>query len=137
MSYLIDLIGRVFDFNERVVGVDTSQLGPLKPMDRKTKEWIHAALKEEATELLAADNPIDEIDALVDSMIFAIGGLRRIGLTKRQASLAMTAVLDANDQKAAGRKASRDFGVPDAIKPEGWVAPEERIEEMLREDKRL
>ena len=128
MPNSLDIVDRIFTFNEDVVGVDTPEVTGLGGFNR---EWLRTALEEEAKEFYEAETIADQVDALVDSMIFAIGGLRRMGLTRGQAKACIQAVLDANDQKAAGRKASRDFGVPDAIKPEGWVGPEARIKEIL------
>ena len=75
---------------------------------------------------------VDQVDALVDTVIFALGGLARLGLTEEQAEACFNAVMDANFEKKRGTKESRAVeGVADAIKPEGWVGPEQRIKAIL------
>jgi predicted HAD superfamily Cof-like phosphohydrolase len=124
------IIDRIFEFNEEVVGVDRVELGPLEPQE---KRWLTGALHEEATELMVARELHEQVDAVIDAAIFAIGGLRRMGLTQGQAQACFNAVLDANDLKAAGKKPGRE-GAKDAIKPEGWVPPEETIKQILAEE---
>lgn len=69
--------------------------------------------------LTAAD---DVVDALIDMSVVAIGTLDAYGIN---AYTAWDRVLTANMTKEVGVKASRPnaLGLPDLIKPEGWVAP--------------
>ena len=79
-------------------------------------------LKEELTELETAENAEDVVDALVDLCVVAIGTLDCFNV---DADEAWCRVLDANMKKVPGVKESRPnpLGLPDLIKPEGWVAP--------------
>lgn len=123
------LFKRVFLFNEVVVKIAPRPLKPLKPDE---KDWLVMALREEATELADSTNLVDQVDALIDSIIFATGGLYRLGLTEEQALQCFHAVMDANFEKKAGQKPTRVVGdVADAVKPAGWVGPEERIGGIL------
>jgi predicted HAD superfamily Cof-like phosphohydrolase len=70
------------------------------------------------------------VDACGDAIIFAIGGMARMGLTPLDIDRVLHAIMDANFEKKAGVKPGRE-GAPDAVKPEGWVGPEERIKVIL------
>lgn len=120
---------RVFDFNQNVLGID-----PRLPLALagNEKDWLVGCLHEEAEELEDSTDIVDQVDALVDSIIFATGGLYRLGLSVEQAEACVAAVMDANFQKKAGQKEGRIYeGVADAVKPEGWQSPETRIKEIL------
>lgn len=122
---------RVFDFNAQVVGIEPRPLGTITP-EHPEMGWLVRVLQEEAQELAEAENLVDQVDALIDSIIFAMGGLYRLGLTEEQALKCFHAVMDANFEKKAGQKEGREVeGVKDAIKPEGWKGPEARIKEIL------
>jgi predicted HAD superfamily Cof-like phosphohydrolase len=123
------MFNRVFEFNQHIVGINPRPTMALEPNEKK---WLVGALHEEADELAASEAIEDQIDALVDSIIFSMGGLYRLGLTEAQAQACFHAVMDANFEKKAGQKAGRVVeGVKDAVKPEGWVGPEARIREIL------
>lgn len=125
------MLTRVFDFNARVVGIEPRLLGTITPGHPEI-EWLVGVLQEEAQELAEAENLVDQVDALIDSIIFAMGGLYRLGLTEEQALKCFHAVMDANFGKKAGQKEGREVeGVKDAVKPEGWKGPEARIKEVL------
>ena len=123
------LIESVFQFNKEVVKIEPR---PLHVLPNDELKWLSGAIKEEADELEWAITLVDQVDALIDASIFALGGLYRLGLTEKQATLCFMAVMNANFEKKAGQKASRAVGdVPDAVKPEGWVGPEDRIKAIL------
>jgi len=92
-------------------------------------------LSEEIQELMMAHDDIDYIgavDAAVDLLYFGVGVLHKLGLTPEQMGACFTAVHEANMEKKKGIVARRGDGTaPDAIKPEGWTAPEERIAAIL------
>lgn len=98
----------------------------VKNMDRETLELLLKFrinfLEEELNELKASENAEDTVDALIDLCVVAIGTL---DLFKVDAQKAWDAVHNANMNKQVGVKASRPnpLGLPDLIKPEGWVAP--------------
>ena len=79
-------------------------------------------LEEELTELKNATNADDAVDALIDLCVVAIGTLDVFGVDSHKA---WDAVLIANMNKEVGIKESRPnpLGLPDLIKPTGWVAP--------------
>ena len=85
-------------------------------------------LDEELDETKLAANDAGYIDAeevvdgLIDLCVVAIGTLDAFGI---DANKAWDAVLEANMNKEVGVKESRPnpLGLPDLIKPEGWVAP--------------
>jgi predicted HAD superfamily Cof-like phosphohydrolase len=79
-------------------------------------------LQEELDEFNTAKNADDAVDALIDLCVVAIGTLDAFGVDSHKA---WDAVLEANMNKEVGIKASRPnpLGLPDLIKPEGWVAP--------------
>jgi predicted HAD superfamily Cof-like phosphohydrolase len=124
------MIRKVYDFNRQVVGVSLRPLGALPSTEHK---WLVAALREEADELEKAEGElVDSVDAILDSIIFAVGGLCRMGLSPNQARACFDAIIACNSMKVAGKKASRDFGdTQDAVKPEDWVGPEENIRRIL------
>lgn len=79
-------------------------------------------LQEELDELKTAKNADDVVDALIDLCVVAIGTLDAFEV---DSYTAWDRVFKANMDKEVGIKASRPnpLGLPDLIKPEGWVAP--------------
>lgn len=79
-------------------------------------------LEEELNELKSALTSEDVVDALIDLCVVAIGTLDAFDV---DAHKAWDEVLDANMKKEPGVKPSRPnpLGLPDLIKPEGWVGP--------------
>jgi len=68
------------------------------------------------------DNPEEVVDALIDLCVVAIGTLDAYGVDSNKA---WDEVLKANMSKEPGIKPERPnpLGLPDLMKPEGWVAP--------------
>jgi len=79
-------------------------------------------LQEELDEMKGATNADDVVDALIDLCVVAIGTLDAYQVDSLKA---WNRVLDANMAKEIGIKPSRPnpLGLPDLIKPEGWIAP--------------
>lgn len=79
-------------------------------------------LQEELDELKHAATADDAVDALIDLIVFAVGTL---DVYQVDSVKAWQRVYDANIVKEVGIKEGRPnpFGLPDLIKPEGWVAP--------------
>jgi len=79
-------------------------------------------LEEEMNELSTAETADDVVDALIDLCVVAIGTLDLFDVDAR---LAWDRVHEANMNKRVGIKESRPnpLGLPDLIKPEGWIAP--------------
>jgi hypothetical protein len=99
----------------------------VEKMDKETlRKFLDFRIKflhEELEELGFADNPEDVVDALIDLCVVAIGTLDSFGVNSYTA---WDEVLKANMAKKIGVKESRPnpLGLPDLIKPEGWVGPE-------------
>ncbi len=123
---------QVVEFNQRVLKIEPRRIGALPPAEY---DITVKSLKEEVEEFQEAHvkgDIIGGIDALVDLMYFAVGALYKKGLTAESIVDCMTAVHEANMEKKLGVNARRgDGSAADAIKPEGWVAPEERIALIL------
>lgn len=83
-------------------------------------------MDEEMNELRSAafvdDDPEEIVDALIDLMVFSVSILDLFGVDGQKE---WDAVYAANMQKEPGVKPGRPnkFGMPDMLKPEGWVAP--------------
>lgn len=123
---------QVIDFNQTVLKIQPRSQAPLSVAEF---DITVKALNEEVQEFIDASHETDyigQIDALIDLQYFAIGALYKLGLTADQINCCCTAVHVANMTKKKGVKQSRgDGSAADAIKPEGWVAPEQRIGEIL------
>ena len=108
--------------NKAVRSMDNTQL-------RSFLKFRVDFLQEELDELNQASKPgipIDQpevVDALIDLCVVAIGTLDAFDV---DAYHAWDVVHNANMNKEVGVKESRPnpLGLPDLIKPEGWVAPE-------------
>ena len=79
-------------------------------------------LQEELNEAKEATSAEDVVDAMIDLCVVAIGTLDGFGV---DSYMAWDRVLEANMAKTPGIKPERPnpLGLPDLIKPEGWVAP--------------
>lgn len=105
-----------FGVNEKVREFDADKL-------KQFLEFRVKFLEEELNELKDnLNNPEEIVDALIDLCVVAIGTLDAFDVN---AKLAWNEVHKANMTKEVGVKASRPnpLGLPDLIKPEGWVAP--------------
>lgn len=120
---------QVIQFNRDIIGVQPDGMALL---NNDELNFTVKALREEVEELREAHGHGDFIgcvDALMDSIYFAIGGLYKLGLSADQMEKCMTVIHEANMAK---RKGVTDRGHSnDAIKPEGWVSPEEKIADIL------
>jgi predicted HAD superfamily Cof-like phosphohydrolase len=89
---------------------------------KKFLEFRINFLNEELTELKTAETAEDVVDALIDLCVVAIGTLDGFAVDSHKA---WDEVLKANMSKKTGIKATRPnpLGLPDLIKPEGWVGP--------------
>jgi len=123
------LFASIEEFNKEVVGIDRQDINSL---ENKESEWLVGALREEIDEYLDAQDIVGKVDALIDLIYFAAGGLTRMGLTHEQSEAIFDIVHGANMKKAGGKKEGRavEFEL-DAHKPEGWEAPEDRIKKIL------
>jgi predicted HAD superfamily Cof-like phosphohydrolase len=122
----------VVEFNHKLLGIEPRAIAPMS--DNEVKHLMKA-LREEVEELgdgHAQEDVIECVDALVDIMYWSIGGLHKLGLTPEQILACCQIVHEQNMEKKQGKVASRaQEGVPDAVKPQGWVSPQERMGKLL------
>jgi predicted HAD superfamily Cof-like phosphohydrolase len=127
-----DIFDAIEDFNVNIIGINRILPSPIE--DESEFGFFVGCLKEEIEELEEAHGQdfIAEIDAVIDLIYFAVGGLCRMGIPARIQRDIFTAVHSANMQKAAGKKEAREKAHSlDAVKPEGWESPEQRIIEII------
>lgn len=128
----MNFIAGVVDFNRNILGIEPR---PLAPLNAAEHDITMKCLKEELDELQEATDACDiigQVDAHVDAMYFHIGAMYKMGLTAEQIERCCMAVHNANMTKKRGINARRgDGSAADAVKPDGWVAPEELIGEIL------
>ena len=98
---------------------------PLKKMDSNTLCNFLCFridfLQEELTEMEDSVVAEDVVDALIDLCVVAIGTLESFNVDSYKA---WDRVLEANMAKRVGiSKRLNPLGLPDLVKPEGWVAP--------------
>ena len=119
----------VEEFNKEIVGIDRNKP---QSLDAKEFEWLIGVFEEEIQELQDAETLVDQVDAIMDLIYFACGGITRMGINHEKAKAVFHTIHDANMQKARGKKEGRavEFEL-DASKPEGWQPPEEKIAALL------
>lgn len=132
MSSEMSMAEQVNEFNRRVLGIEPRIAAP---MSWAEADHLRKALAEEGDELAEASvrgDFVGQIDACIDAIYFALGGLYKMGLNPDAVSRMFHEVHTANMEKKLGVVASRGDGtVPDAIKPGGWTPPEDRIRKVL------
>lgn len=126
------MVAKVIEFNQEVV-----RIAPRTPaiLGSNEAKWLYNVLIEEANELHVASRNRDLVgcvDALIDSIYFAIGGLYRHGLTEAEILEIFSIVHEANMAKHPGTKNREVKHHLDAVKPKGWVSPEDQIQQVLR-----
>lgn len=122
----------IIDFNQRILGIMQRDPAMLNESEFNIScECLHEEINELKSAHVDGDF-IGCIDALIDLRYFAVGVLYKLGLTVEQIEAMDQAVHEANMQKKLGKKAGRGDGIAaDAVKPENWVSPEERIANIL------
>jgi len=128
-----EFVTEVIQFNRNVIGVKDH---PICMLSKPEVTFTVKALEEEATELSEAyelGDMLGCVDALIDIQVFAIGAMYKMGLSHDKIVQCMAAVCEANAAKKGGtlNKERSQPGVTDAVKPADWVAPEERISQIL------
>ena len=120
----------------RQIALDISQMHQkfgvheaVNKMDKETLakmlEFRAACIREELDELdeaIKEGNAEETVDALIDIIVFAVGTLDLYDINFDKA---WQAVHIANMNKNVGIKKGRPnpLGLPDLLKPEGWVGP--------------
>lgn len=125
----------VVEFNQRVLGVAARFIGWQPP---KEAELSMAQLREEIDEMEDArkeGNLVAFIDGLIDLDYYHKGIVYKTGLSVEQYNELFILVHEANMEKKLGINHKRQGfgGAADAVKPEGWIPPEERIRAKLLE----
>jgi len=87
------------------------------------------ALQEELDEYNLANTLVDEYDALLDLIVFAVGTLDRQGLPLLEG---FEKVMKANMAKEVGQNGEKRGGFKrDLVKPKGWVGPEAELKLII------
>ncbi len=93
------------------------------------KEFRCAAMLEELHEYKDADTLVDQYDALLDLIVFAVGTLERHGFPLLAG---FEKVMEANMAKELGQNGEKRGGFKrDLVKPAGWTAPEPKLQWIL------
>ncbi|UFK26698.1 hydrolase [Roseobacter phage RDJL6] len=120
MTLIPDLIAMTERFARDIIGLPI----PDRPtrLSPERKKWASGALSEELTEFMDAETLEDEVDALLDLMYFAGGRIVEMGVLP---GASFEEVHAANMKKERGELSKRPHSKGfDAIKPEGWTAPD-------------
>jgi len=130
---MIEAARAVVSFNRDLLGTPER---PICPMPANEYQHLIKAIGEEIyIELAHAWNDEDVVamvDAQIDAIYFLMGGLYKCGLTAQQIHDCFMHVHEKNMEKKRGTVARRATdGVPDAIKPEGFVPAEAGIAAIL------
>lgn len=129
----MSMMKKVQEFNFQVLGVPQRELGM---MPQEEMELSLVQLREEVKEIEEAYQNGDltlVIDGMIDLQYFLFGMVYKHGIPEPMWKEMFKAVHQANMEKKLGVKKERgDFGAADAVKPEGWVPPEQRLEEIIR-----
>jgi hypothetical protein len=113
-------LGSVVRFQKEIIGYPMPATPTKLPKERAKARYGH--IREEAQELLEADNLADQADACIDTIYVALGALAEMGVLPGPC---FEEVHEANMRKVRGSHAKRpDHGGYDAVKPEGWHAPD-------------
>lgn len=98
------------------------ELDEAKEAFKRLEQLTIGASNPDADPIIAIEAGDDVVDAMIDLCVVAIGTLDAFEV---DAYTAWQRVHDANMQKEPGIKPGRPnpLGLPDLIKPEGWVAP--------------
>lgn len=128
------MIGNVAEFHEKFglpMGTDDQLMNNPEAQDFRVK-FLQEEL-DELKEALAEGNKTKAFDALLDLAYVACGTALFAGINPAQWHAGMHAVHSCNMAKVRVAKAedSKHGSAFDVKKPEGWVGPESRLEEIL------
>ncbi len=108
--------------------------GPPRHLSYEEKAYRIACLQEEINELAEADTLVDQYDAILDCIVFAVGTLYRMGMPLQEG---FDAVMKANMSKVPGNNPHKTderraaYRGTDLVKPEGWTPPEDDLTAIL------
>jgi predicted HAD superfamily Cof-like phosphohydrolase len=101
-------------------------------LEEDEKQFRATAMLEELDEYVAATTLVDQYDALLDLIVFAVGTLERHGFPLLAG---FEKVMEANMAKELGQNGEKRGGFKrDLVKPEGWTAPEPKLRLILDSD---
>lgn len=126
---------QVVEFNREILRIPPPQL---RLLPSHQAEMLIKQLREEITEFEEAhaeDNLVGCIDALIDLVYFAFGGLYKKGVNDEDFHNVFAIVHTQNMLKKKGIVEKRKVhGVEDAVKPADWQPPELLIMEYFSGD---
>ena len=103
-------------------------VGPIS-LQKEEKEFRIAAMQEELNEYAEAETSVDQYDALLDLIVFAVGTLERHGFPLLEG---FEEVIKCNMAKELGQNGKKRGGFKrDLVKPAGWTGPEEKLMDIL------
>lgn len=135
-----ELINKVFDFNEQVIGIAPTGL-QINVLSEAQFEWTMKAFEEEIREFSDArsalvdsnvafeDVVVGMVDACLDEIYFQLGTLKKMGLTRTQTYECFMAIHNANMTKKRGKTARGSE--EDATKPVEFVDPKVAIRKII------
>jgi len=95
--------------------------GPPRTLDPAEEAFRTAAMMEELSELILADDLVSKYDALLDLIVFAAGTLERMGLPIERG---LAEVIEANRRKQLGPNSHKRGSFKlDLVKPADWQPP--------------
>lgn len=119
-------------FNANILGITDRKLGFVK--EEEFRLSLHQ-LREEIDEMEGAyleGNLVKMIDAMIDLNYFLCGVIYKHGIPEGMYDQMFDVVHQANMAKAIGKKKGRDqYDALDAIKPQGWIPPEETLTYLI------
>lgn len=113
MAYLVKMMHHKFKITAEDVPIFTNE----------ERRFRITAMQEELDEYGTAETPEDELDALVDLLVFTIGTAERQGYLP-VLDEAFSRVMIANMDKEIGPNQKRDSFALDLVKPKDWVGPD-------------
>ena len=103
-------------------------------LTQEEKDFRTLAMIEEVNEYMNANTKADELDALIDVVVFALGTAERQGMLN-VFKTGYLRVMEANSKKEIGQNAKRNNFKIDLVKPEGWQPAV--LEDLVSEPKQI
>ena len=97
-------------------------------LGHEEREFRIACLQEELDEFKNSTSLVDDYDAMLDLIVFALGTIHRMGLPFYTG---FQAVMDANMTKELGPNAKRGGFKNDLVKPDDFVGPEDALKQII------
>ena len=105
------------------------QLSNTKParLEGEERDFRIACLQEELDEFKSSKSLVDDYDAMLDLIVFAMGTIERMGLPFARG---FQVVMACNMQKELGPNAKRGGFKNDLVKPAGFIGPEKDLSQI-------